>query len=279
MRIPDDQLPGVVPARARARGAGRRADGGEARARARDRRALARGGGRSEGGGALHPGRAGRPGARRACPKFRFPRAIRCICRRSLASAFGLSTSEARRLIGQDGVKVDGVAVTELDVPRAALVDKTAAGRQAPLRQTALNRLTERSWFATVLRPPERLGGSKSLSRDRTGASPGLDRIRSAPQALEASGASRRLFYAATSKVALVFENSTACVYVETSSSRRLRPSRPSRECGEASTKTTSTLRYFGSGAGDTLSSSSKRKIARSRSLTALWANNPSRRV
>ena len=42
-----------------------------------------------------------------------------------LASAFGLSTSEARRLIGQGGLKVDGVAETELDVPRAELVDKT----------------------------------------------------------------------------------------------------------------------------------------------------------
>jgi tyrosyl-tRNA synthetase len=42
-----------------------------------------------------------------------------------LASAFGLTTSEARRLIGQGGLKLDGVAVTELDVPRANLVDKT----------------------------------------------------------------------------------------------------------------------------------------------------------
>ena len=42
-----------------------------------------------------------------------------------LASAFGLSTSEARRLIGQGGVKVDGAAVTELDVPRSGLVDTT----------------------------------------------------------------------------------------------------------------------------------------------------------
>jgi len=42
-----------------------------------------------------------------------------------LASAFGLSTSEARRLIGQGGLKVDGVAVTELDVPRAELVGAT----------------------------------------------------------------------------------------------------------------------------------------------------------
>jgi tyrosyl-tRNA synthetase len=41
----------------------------------------------------------------------------------ALASAFGLSTSEARRLIGQGGVKVDGAVVTELDLPRSALVD------------------------------------------------------------------------------------------------------------------------------------------------------------
>jgi tyrosyl-tRNA synthetase len=42
-----------------------------------------------------------------------------------LASAFGLSTSEARRLIDQGGLKLDGIAVKELDVPRAELVDKT----------------------------------------------------------------------------------------------------------------------------------------------------------
>jgi tyrosyl-tRNA synthetase len=38
-----------------------------------------------------------------------------------LADVFGLSTSEARRLISQGGVKVDGDSVTELDVPRACL--------------------------------------------------------------------------------------------------------------------------------------------------------------
>ena len=40
-----------------------------------------------------------------------------------LAEAFGLSTSEARRLIAQGGVKVDGTVVEELDVPRGSLVD------------------------------------------------------------------------------------------------------------------------------------------------------------
>jgi tyrosyl-tRNA synthetase len=39
-----------------------------------------------------------------------------------LADAFGLSTSEARRLIGQGGVKVNGEPAVDLDVPRAALV-------------------------------------------------------------------------------------------------------------------------------------------------------------
>jgi len=39
-----------------------------------------------------------------------------------LADAFGLSTSEARRLIAQGGVKVDGDAVRELDLPRDRLV-------------------------------------------------------------------------------------------------------------------------------------------------------------
>jgi tyrosyl-tRNA synthetase len=38
-----------------------------------------------------------------------------------LAAAFGLSTSEARRLISQGGVKLDGDTVSELDVPRARL--------------------------------------------------------------------------------------------------------------------------------------------------------------
>jgi tyrosyl-tRNA synthetase len=38
-----------------------------------------------------------------------------------LASVFGLSTSEARRLIAQGGVRVDGTVVTELDAPRATL--------------------------------------------------------------------------------------------------------------------------------------------------------------
>jgi tyrosyl-tRNA synthetase len=41
-----------------------------------------------------------------------------------LARAFGLSTSEARRLISQGAVKVDDEVVTALDVPRASLEDR-----------------------------------------------------------------------------------------------------------------------------------------------------------
>jgi tyrosyl-tRNA synthetase len=39
-----------------------------------------------------------------------------------LADVFGLSTSEARRLIAQGGVKLEGDSVSELDVPRERLV-------------------------------------------------------------------------------------------------------------------------------------------------------------
>ncbi|MDH4346286.1 MAG: tyrosine--tRNA ligase [Thermoleophilia bacterium] len=38
-----------------------------------------------------------------------------------IATAFGLSTSDARRLIAQGGVKVDGEPVSDLDVPRAVV--------------------------------------------------------------------------------------------------------------------------------------------------------------
>jgi tyrosyl-tRNA synthetase len=48
-----------------------------------------------------------------------------------LAGAFGLSTSEARRLIAQGGVKVDGSQVDELDVTRDALSGKVVqAGKR-----------------------------------------------------------------------------------------------------------------------------------------------------
>ena len=41
-----------------------------------------------------------------------------------IAGSFGLSTSEARRMIAQGGVKLDGETVSELDVPRSQVVGK-----------------------------------------------------------------------------------------------------------------------------------------------------------
>ena len=55
-----------------------------------------------------------------------------------LADCFGLSTSEARRLIAQGGVKVDGEVVNELDMPRARLAGALVqAGKRRFVRFTS----------------------------------------------------------------------------------------------------------------------------------------------
>ena len=55
-----------------------------------------------------------------------------------LSAAFGLTTSEARRLIAQGGVRLDGEAVTELDLPRSALGGALLqAGKRRYARLTA----------------------------------------------------------------------------------------------------------------------------------------------
>jgi tyrosyl-tRNA synthetase len=55
-----------------------------------------------------------------------------------LASAFGLTTSDARRLIGQGAVRVNGEPVGELDVPRATLENALVqAGKRRFVRLTA----------------------------------------------------------------------------------------------------------------------------------------------
>jgi tyrosyl-tRNA synthetase len=55
-----------------------------------------------------------------------------------LAAAFGLSRSDARRMIGQGGVKLDGTVVTELDVPRADLAGSVVqAGKRRFVRYPA----------------------------------------------------------------------------------------------------------------------------------------------
>jgi tyrosyl-tRNA synthetase len=56
-----------------------------------------------------------------------------------LVASFGVaSTSEARRLIGQGGVKVDGAVVGEIDLPRERLIDSVLqAGKRRFARLTA----------------------------------------------------------------------------------------------------------------------------------------------
>jgi tyrosyl-tRNA synthetase len=55
-----------------------------------------------------------------------------------LGSAFGLSTSEARRLIAQGAVRVDGQAVSDLDQPRERLADALVqAGKRRFVRLRA----------------------------------------------------------------------------------------------------------------------------------------------
>ena len=55
-----------------------------------------------------------------------------------LASTFGLSTSEARRMIGQGGVRLNGEVVSELDVPRADLAGALVqAGKRRFVRYAA----------------------------------------------------------------------------------------------------------------------------------------------
>jgi tyrosyl-tRNA synthetase len=54
-----------------------------------------------------------------------------------LAATFGLSTSEARRLIGDGAVKIDGEVVRELDVPRSGLENALVqAGKRRFVRLT-----------------------------------------------------------------------------------------------------------------------------------------------
>jgi tyrosyl-tRNA synthetase len=55
-----------------------------------------------------------------------------------LGSAFGMTTSEARRLIAQGGVRLDGAVVSELDLPRSALEGALLqAGKRRFARLTA----------------------------------------------------------------------------------------------------------------------------------------------
>ena len=84
------------------------------------RRALPRLRGGRGGGEALHARRA-RGQAPEEVPDVALPDGDPVHLPALLANVFGLSTSEASRLIAQGGVKLDGAPVSDLDVPRATL--------------------------------------------------------------------------------------------------------------------------------------------------------------
>jgi tyrosyl-tRNA synthetase len=70
-------------------------------------------------------------------PEAQLPEGDRVHLPALLASVFGISTSEGRRLIGQGGVQVDGEPVTELDLPRKRLENAVLqAGKRRFVRLT-----------------------------------------------------------------------------------------------------------------------------------------------
>ena len=175
MRIPDELLAAVVPARRWSGDAARRRpDGGEARARAVHRRALARGGGGAGGRGALHARRARGTGARRRCRRCRCPDGdpvhLPGAARRRASAC---STSEARRLIAQGGVKVDGEVVARARRARGHGSRSACPGRQAPFRPldtppdgaAIIPRLPERAAWKRPCNDQEALRASRIRSR------------------------------------------------------------------------------------------------------------------
>ena len=191
-----------------------------------------------------------------------------------LASAFGLSTSEARRLIAQGGVKAGRQRRLRARSSAWFAGRRDAPGGQAALREAARNQLTAAVVSATVPRPPERVGVAKSPSSTNRSVS----RPRSDTISITSFGGLWReseAFLRRHLNVALVFENSTACVYVETSWSRGLRPVSRMRL-----TKTSSIPAVvFDSGGGRHFELKLEGERLPAVVLTALPANNSSRRV
>ena len=96
--------------------------------------ALARRGGRTRGRGSLHAcrprgSRAGRGARARACRPE-----TRCTFRPCSSEAFGLSTSDVRRLVAQGGVKVDGPCGRRARSAASGARRRARAGGQAALR-------------------------------------------------------------------------------------------------------------------------------------------------
>ena len=214
MRIPDELLPsggGSSPSRSRRRASrwsrSSRSRAGSSRARtARRLRAAAE----EHFTRVVRQRRGARGGPGRRASRTAIPVHLPAL----LVASFGVgSTSEARRLIAQGGVKLDGEPVGELDVPRERLAARCS--RSASAASALDRRLTSRY----TARPSDGRRGTVPNLDDQE--PPGrLVSIRFVH--MEASGASRRLFFAV--RPAPVFENSTASVH-----KRRDLERRPSR--------------------------------------------------
>ena len=125
----------------------------------------------ARGRGALHARRARGAGARTRCRRRRCRTATRAPAGAARRARSGSSTSEARRLIAQGGVRVDGEPVVdELDVPARAARGRGRPGGQAALRAARREPLDTR--LARLLLFPGRLdrGGVESPCHSTTGA-------------------------------------------------------------------------------------------------------------
>ena len=207
---PDDADPGrdarrLVPARVGARAPRRRRPArGEARAGAVRRRAARTGRRRPARPRRISRASSARAARPRTCPRRRCRPTIRSTSRASSPTPGSRSTtSEARRLIAQGAVRIEGEPVHDLDVPRERLRRCARPGRKAPVRAVA-RRLTLGDALLLSLGCPQ---GRRECSRPRLERLR-TQRIRRFIRSLEASGASRRLFFGRLAGA--VFENSTA---------------------------------------------------------------------
>ena len=119
-----------------------------------------------------------RAARRTRCPRSPLPEGDPLHLPALLAAAFGLSTSEARRMIGQGGVKLNGTVVSRARPAARRARGIARAGGQAAVRALR-ERLTLRIHTvgpdpATIDRPPAREAAESPLSLD-TGAA--LERI------------------------------------------------------------------------------------------------------
>ena len=169
----------------------RRPDGGEARARALHRRALARGRGARSAGEEHFTRVVRRHEAPEDVPELALPTGDPVHLPALLVErSASRSTSEARRLIEQGGVKLNGEPAAALDVPRGEL-----AGALLQVGKRRFARLTagRRGRYTS---PAVRKDGVRKVPVTSTIGASRPDSYPIRFDFSEASGASRRLFYA-----------------------------------------------------------------------------------